>query len=238
MFRSEYLGEEITTNTTWASGQWNHETEYIPNAITNSHISKRAVIIGNGESRRNYELFLLKNHRAGILGSLAVQTYGCNALYRDFKPTFLIATGPDIAKEIAGSDYYTDNIVYANAEVVARHPGKFYLIPQDVHYDAGALAVYLACFDGHKTIYLVGFDSTGVGAGNDMYDGTNAYAPYGTDHSDTMWVKTLSMVMETYPDVQFVRVMPTPGWKIPDAWQTFSNFKQISYKQFVLDVDL
>jgi hypothetical protein len=240
LLRSEYIGEEITTRMTWENGQWNPENEFIPNRVSNSQISKRAVVIGNGNSRENYELFLLKNHRAGLLGSLALQTYGCNALYRDFRPTFLIATGPTICAEIANTENYcAENIVYANAEIVAKHPGKFYLLPQDLHYNAGALAAYMACFDGHETVYLMGFDGTdGNDHGHNIYRDTNGYSDETNPQSDRLWIKTLLLIMETYSNVEFVRVQPTPGWQCPEEWLARDNFRQISYKAFVLEADL
>jgi len=239
LYRSDYTGETMTTSSAWAGSKWEYTQEFVPNAITNQHISRRAVVIGNGASRKNYELNLLKNHRAGILGSLAVQTYGCNALYRDLSPTFLVSTGTEISREIADSNYCEDNIVYANAEVVAAHPQKFYLIPQDVHYDAGALAVYLACFDGHKNIYLVGFDNwTGDGDNSNMYLDTNAYGPNNQEPPHNFWASTLSHVMQTYPEVTFTRVMPTIDWWCPDGWKSCLNFRQITYKQFILEIDL
>lgn len=239
LYRADYTGETMTTSSTWSSNKWEYTQEFVPNAITNQHLSRRAVVIGNGASRKNYEINLLRNHRAGILGSLAVQTYGCNALYRDFTPTFLVSTGTEISQEIAESGFSEDNIVYANAEVVAMHPQKFYLIPQDVHYDAGALATYLACFDGHKKIYLLGFDNwTGDGDNSNMYLNTNAYGAANQEPAHKLWTTTLKHVIETYPEVEFTRVMPTPNWWCPDAWKNCLNFRQISYKEFVLEIDL
>lgn len=239
LFRNEYAGETMTTSSTWHGSKWEYTQEFVPNAITNRHISKRAVVIGNGASRKDYEINLLKNHRAGILGSLAVQTYGCNALYRDFTPTFLVSTGADISKEIADSGFCEDNIVYANAEIVATHPQKFYLVPQDIHYDAGALAAYLACFDGHKNIYLLGYDNwTGDGDNSNMYVNTSAYAGDNQEPPHSFWAASLQHVMQTYSEVVFTRVMPTPGWWCPDAWKSCLNFRQISYKDFILEIDL
>jgi hypothetical protein len=239
LYRSDYSGETMTTSSTWAGSKWEYTQEFVPNAISNQQTSRRAVVIGNGLSRKNYELQLLKNHRAGILGSLAAQTYGCNALYREFTPTFLVSTGTEISKEIAESDFCQDNIVYANAEIVATYPQKFYLIPQDIHYDAGALAVYLACFDGHKNIYLLGFDNwSGDGDNSNMYLDTNGYGSANQEPAHRFWTNTLTHIMQTYSEVNFTRVMPTPGWWSPDAWKNCLNYKQISYKEFVLEIDL
>jgi hypothetical protein len=239
MFRSEYAGEHITTTSSWQNSDWVHTNEFIPNRVTNRQISNRAVIIGNGESRAKYEVNLLKNHRGGLLGAGAVQTYGCNALYRDFTPTFLVTTGKEITQEIAASGYCDDHIVYANSEHVATHPGKFYLVPQDPHYSAGAIATYLAAFDGHKTIYFLGFD-TGAGAdyNNNVYAGTNGYGARNQNYTEDHMVKCLEIVMGVYPDIDFVRVMPTQTWRCPPNWQRMSNFRQITTKDFHIEIDL
>lgn len=239
MFRSEYAGEHITTTSAWQNSDWVHTNEFIPNRVTNKQISNRAVIIGNGESRKSYEINVLKNHRGGLLGSGAVQTYGCNALYRDWSPTFLVTTGKEITQEIAESGYCDDHIVYANSEHVATYPGNFYLVPQDPHYSAGAIAAYLAAFDGHTTIYFLGFDTTaGENYNNNMYAGTNGYGARNQNYTEDHMVKCLEIVMGVYPDVDFVRVMPTTTWRCPANWQRMMNFRQIDTKAFHLEIDL
>ena len=154
LYRSNYVGEDVITNMTYTGGSWEYSREKISNGITNNQISNKAIIIGNGTSRLGMNLNLIKNHRGGLLASGALQSYGCNALYRDFSPNFLVATGDDIVKEIADSGYADDNIVYASAYDILDYPGKFYLIPQDPGWNAGTIATYMACFDGHEKVYL------------------------------------------------------------------------------------
>lgn len=239
MFRSEYTGEQITTSATWAQSEWKYSTEFIPIRVTNIQISKRAVVIGNGSSRANYILDPLKNHRGGLLGAGAVQTYGCNAVYRDYETTFLVSTGREISTEIAESGYCDDHIVYANSEEIVAHIGKFYLIPQDPHFNAGALAAYLAAFDGHQTIYFLGFDcQAGNNYYNNVYANTNGYFDSQTDWRDDHMVQCLEYVMQLYPDVDFVRVMPTDTWACPPVWKRLLNFRQITFDAFHSEIDL
>jgi len=239
LYRSSYDGEHIHTQTKWAGNQWNLQTEFIPNAISNTQISNRAVIIGNGESRKPYPIKLLANHRGGVLGAGAVQTYGCNALYRDFTPHFLVATGKEIVEEIAQTSYGEENIVYANAEHIQDYPGKFYLIPQDPHYNSGAIATYMACFDGHKQIYLLGFDGeAGERYNNNVYANTNGYADVDVGNPGKAWEMIMHGIMKLYSDVEFIRVMPGRTAPIPGAWDSLSNFRQILFKDFVTEIDL
>ena len=53
------------------------------------------VVIGNGESRKDFNLDLLLNHI----------TYGCNAMYRDWAPTNLICIDNKMLHELVTSDY-------------------------------------------------------------------------------------------------------------------------------------
>jgi len=57
-------------------------------------------IIGNGESRKDFDLESLR--RKGKI-------YGCNALYRDFTPDILVATDQDIILEIIQEKYCLEN---------------------------------------------------------------------------------------------------------------------------------
>lgn len=59
--------------------------------------------IGNGESRKDFDLNKLRP-----FGKI----YGCNALYRDFKPDALISVDHGIMHEIYHSGYCYDNITW------------------------------------------------------------------------------------------------------------------------------
>jgi len=241
MYRATYNGESVITKLTLKDAAWNPQTEFVPNSVFNVHSTRQAVAIGNGESRTEFNLTLLKNHKGGLLGANRLQTYGCNALYRDFTPDFLIAVGDEIVSEISRSDYVKDNIVFAHADAVLDHPGKFYLIPQNAYYNAGALAAYLACFDGHSRVYLVGYDSyDDISAINNVYKDTRGYQHTSNVHKQTgnYWEQSLAHVMETYADVEFVRVSPTEGWWTPDLWKSYTNFRAITYADFVIEADL
>ena len=60
----------------------------------------RVFVIGNGESRKDFDLHSLKSKG---------KIYGCNALYRDFAPDVLIAVDPGIIHEIYHNGYAYDN---------------------------------------------------------------------------------------------------------------------------------
>ena len=65
-------------------------------------------VIGNGTSRKNVNLSILKKHGKVI---------GCNALYRNFTPDLLFTFDSDILHEIISSQYCIDNEVYVLNEI-------------------------------------------------------------------------------------------------------------------------
>ena len=238
-YRDSYTGENMLITQTWSGGNWQMQHEYVPSRVENIQISNQACVIGNGYSREKFDLWLLANHRAGFRGNKALQLYGCNALYRDLTVPFLVATGDDICQELVDSGYCDNNVVYSTSQKIMQYPGKFYLVPQDPHWNAGAVAAYLACFDGHEKVYLLGFDNrAGDNLNNNIYAGTDGYGPVDLNISDLMWIKVMRYVMQLYPDVQFTRVMPTDSWEVPPEWKDLLNFRQISFNQFYLEVDL
>jgi|TARA_B110000908_G_scaffold168278_1_gene222866 hypothetical protein len=62
-----------------------------------------AFVIGNGESRKEYDLNKLKGKG---------KIYGCNGLYREFTPDALIAVDSGISHEIYNSGYCQENETY------------------------------------------------------------------------------------------------------------------------------
>lgn len=223
IYRSSYAGEQVVTSLTLENNEWIPETEYVPNSVFNTHTTTQAIVFGNGESRNDFNLDHIKNHKGGLFGVDRLQSYGCNNFYKEFTPDFLVAVGDATVEELANSTYPDDNIVYVNGEHVVKYPSKFYLIPQNVSYDAGAIAAYMACFDGHKKVYLLGYDGYTV----DDENNTSAF-----------WLNTLLTVIGTYSDVDFVRVMPTREYSCASELLSQPNFRQIDYRDFVLEADI
>jgi len=237
-YRRGYTGEDVIVEKRMEYGRWHTVTERVPNRIVNKQISNVAVIIGNGTNRLNFDLMRLKK-LSGLLGSKTVQTYGCNALYRDFSPDFLIAVGNNgIVDEIADKEYTNEHIVYSSAAHLLQFPGKFYLLPYDVYADAGTAAIYLAAFDEHKKIYLIGFDGHEPNWNNNVYAGTTGYDGKNVhiDHSE--WILNHKQVFDVYDDVDFVWVTPLGNNLVPEPLRSCLNFRQISFQTLILECDL
>lgn len=237
-YRKDYTGEDIITERRKEGNLWYETVETVPNAITNNQISNRAVVIGNSPSRLEFNINHLKKF-SGLLGADTLQSYGCNALYRDFTPDFLVAHGNDIVKELANSEYIKNNIVYTSAIHLLEYPNKFYLIPYNPYADAGTTAAYIACFDGHKKVYLLGFDEQdSVGQNFNVYAGTPGYDSIDTEILSSKWVSNRLELFTLYDDVDFAWVTLTGKSSIPESHKYCTNFRQISYRTFVLETDL
>jgi len=237
-YRKDYTGEDIIVERKKEGTHWYETVETVPNAVTNNQISNRAVVIGNSPTRLEFNLQHLKKF-SGLLGADTLQTYGCNALYRDFTPDFLVAHGNDIVKELAESEYIKDNIVYTNAIHLLEYPNKFYLIPYNPYADAGTTAAYIAAFDGHKRIYLLGFDEQDSENYNfNVYAGTNGYDAVDAEILSDTWVTNRVELFNLYDDVDFVWVTPYGRSTVPESHKYCLNFRQVSHRDFVLETDL
>jgi hypothetical protein len=241
LYRNTYEGEHLVREMNYIDGDWVKTSEFVPNAVENKQISGKAVVLGNGPSRTELHpdlLRLLSIHKGGLLASGRVQTYGCNAILRDFSPDFTIMN--DALASEAVNKGWCDNIIYGTSDMVLNYPGKFYMIPQNPGWDSGALAAYLACFDGHKTVYLMGFDhhSGHTDIQMNVYSGTNGYQPKKSLTTEKYFEQTMLQVINTYNDVDFVRVSPTKEYYMPDSWKYQLNLRQITFRDFVYEVDL
>jgi len=237
-YRKDYTGEDIIVERKKEGTHWYETVETVPNAVTNNQISNRAVVIGNSPSRLGFDLANLKKY-SGLLGADTLQSYGCNALYRDFTPDFLVAVGNEITKELSTSEYVKNNIVYTSAIHLLEYPNKFYLIPYNPYADAGTTAAYIACFDGHKRVYLLGFDEQdSPGQNFNVYAGSNGYDHIDTEILSSKWIDNRLELFTLYNDVDFVWVTPHGRSNIPESHKYCTNLRQISFRDFVLETDL
>lgn len=240
LFRSDYLGEFVVHTNNRIRGQVIQEREWIPNTIDHKHTG-RALVIGNGVSRLqnslNFELYT--SHKGGLHASMKLSVYGCNALYREARPHFLVVNNPQIIKEIAATDYAKDNIVLTNQKNIWSYPDLFHLIPFNPNFDAGSTALYLAAFDKHNHIYFLGFDGQDSATfNNNVYAGTNGYSAITAHVDSTRWVNNARIIFDTYTNTEFIRVMPGGSETVPESWRYCSNFKQIGFRQFISECDI
>ncbi len=228
VFRNSYTGEDIFSMATYVDGVWSYEKEYVAKSLQNQGFGKKAVVIGNGTSRLDFDLRELKKKHL----KKTIQTYGCNGLYKSFEPDFLVVTNSQTAGEVVSTGYCKNHVVYSSSPEILRKPGAFHLIPQDPGWNSGSLAAYLACFDGHPIVYLLGFDGNDTpGSINNVYDNASV-------STDEYMALTMVQVFKTYQLVDFVLVNSTGRGYMPQAWFGVTNLRRISYRDLVLECDL
>lgn len=220
-YRATYEGEDVVTLLEFHNDHSTPTTEYVANNVFNNYLTTQAVVIGNGDSAKfkNGKLLeKIKNHRGGILASNKLQTYGTNETWRNIKCDFLVAVGDENVKPIIDSGYANGSVVYSNAAMVLKYPGKLYLAPQDPPWNAGAIAAYLAAFDGHNKVFLLGFETD--------------------SKTRPFWIKSSQIVFETYPETEFVYITEGSYGQFPKEWEALNNVRHISVWDFIKEADI
>ena len=225
-YRTEYDGEFVITVNTIKNGQKHQEREWIDNPIENQHISGRAAVIGNGESRYNTNYngkinlkTKIEQHAGWHLGRKRLQSYGSEGCWRELQCDFYVEFEKEKLAEIKEAKYQEKVSVYSNARACIDDPGEYYLVPYGVRGKSLAVAMWLACFDGHKEIFLVGADA------QDKFD-----------QPDVKKVKSVNKVICDYPSVIFYYV--SDGASAHDMWREHANFNQMSYAEFISYCDI
>ncbi len=188
-----------------------------------------AVIIGNGKSRLVFDLHEL--HALYV-------TYGCNAIYRDFIPDYLIAHDFGIADEIV------ENRVHHQTKFYTQHGTKMdnrhsrgepinFVIQDKYMGDSGTGALRLACLNGHSNIYMIGFDYTTQNKYIDnVYAGTRHYQPgpinNGGEFMLRQWESRLRHFCREFKRINIIRVQGVDYKPVCNE----CNFTNISIQEF------
>ena len=125
----QYVGETINTHLVIRGGKKYQETAYYEDKVK-AVPRGNAYIIGNGPSRKGFNLNSLK---------ATGQTYGCNALYRDFIPDYIFSVDTKMTIKMCNDKVYEKCIHYAPALEVNRPHGKdkLHLTPNNPHWISG-----------------------------------------------------------------------------------------------------
>ncbi len=202
---------------------------------------RTAHIIGNGGSRKGFDLMQLKNK-----GSV----FGCNALYRDYVlqgyvlPDYLVAIDNPIITEIEGSSFPSTRVLIPPEnerwEPIELHWGRAVnksWNPARPRSNAGMNAILEAIKKEYTQLYIFGFDFLVVDqntAMSNLYDGTECYGlETRANLQDTRnRMKYLGYVLEKYPDTNFTFCYPKDAGNIysPDVKNcSIINFDELTY---------
>lgn len=211
-YRADYAGEFVVVESRWSGGKKTESREWIPNPIENHHISGRAACIGSDFDRTKFNYAILQRHRGGLLGSLKLQTYGVGEIANDMRLDFAVETKKEKLQQLIERGYPEDNIVYTSAHNCLAYPGQFYLIPHKPHILDIATVVYLAAFDGHKEIFLLGYNDE-------------------TPIEHPTWMDQIAEVFQSYPGTQFWLIGEQT--RMPDIWANCANVRMMNYRDFI-----
>jgi len=219
LYRTDYEGEYVVTGITIKDGKKEQQREWVENPITNTHDSNRATCLANGPSIDGFPIHHLEAHQGGLLGSISMQTYGVNDIYKYVNCDFLVTLDKELLQDIIDKKYDEDNIVYSNTSNCLQNEGHFYLIPQGVRTSSHASAVWLACFDGHEEVFLFGYD---------QFDRNARHYP--------KLVDTVYNVIKTYPTVQFYYV--ASQGETPEKWKYLNNLQRMNTSEYISYCDI
>lgn len=223
-----YDGEIVNTNLVIRKGKKIQETAFFEDRVK-AVPRGNAYCIGNGPSRKEFDLNRLKE---------TGQTYGCNALYRDFMPDFIFSVDTRMTQQMVTDGVGTKTIHYTPALEVNRKQSKgmLHLIPNNPHWISGNAAFWTAGVHGHKNIYLLGFDFREYGKGelNNIYQNTDCYGERNDDKIFEGWLKQFRDMLKMRPYVNYTVVHDNPP-EFLHHLQTgtdLGNSKVISYAEF------
>lgn len=191
-----------------------------------------AFVLGNGTSRQSIPLEPLKQY--GMV-------YGCNALYREYEPHYLVAVDAKMVLEIAKTNWQKTHKVYTNHNKNFKDIPNLNILNPSKGWSSGPTALDLATEHGHENIYILGFDfkgTTGTGDNrdrvNNIYAGTFNYKKK-TDPATYYgnWERQTGIIMQRNSKTRYIRVVQDEDIFIPKSLKSFTNLTHITVEEFV-----
>jgi hypothetical protein len=97
------------------------------------------------------------------------------------------------------------------------NPGEFYLIPYNPVLNSIAVLLYLAAFDGHQEVFMLGYNQE-------------------ADAGSTNWIQHVARVIEAYSATRFVLVGVESNQ--PQNLLEYANVRPMSYPEFITYCDI
>ena len=204
---------------------------------------KYIAVIGNGESRKPFDLYSLQ-----WLG----HSIGTNAVHRDYHPDELVCVDRRMVQEAVNTgyenpvytreDWYKQFAFWRNVRRLPDLPYKGRKRPDDTfHWNSGPHALNLACTYNPEIIFVLGFDLYGTGKDNKFFnniyknsDNYNGAEQPLTDPS--YWEYQIPKLFELFPKTKFMWIQPD-SWEPPEEWDSYENFFIDNYDNFKVFID-
>jgi hypothetical protein len=217
-YRQDYTGEFVILGTNFRDGIKIQQREWVENSIVNQHISGRAAVILSDVDRDKFDYSRLQHHRGGLRGTKRLQTYATGIVWQHLPLNFFVSTDDITLTMIDHSSYGENTVVYTDRKRVLEFSGKFFLVPYCPIISDPALAIYLAAFDGHSEIFILGYN---------IFDGVY--------HKD--WPKHIAEVIDCYSNCKFYFI----GRSLPvclATLQRFPNVELMDLRKFISFCDI
>jgi hypothetical protein len=187
----------------------------------------KAFVVGNGVSRKNINLNNLKSKG---------KIYGCNALYREFIPDYLVAVDVKMVIEINKAGYQHEHEVWTNPNKSYHEMKDFNFFNPSKGWSSGPTALWLASQHDNDRIFILGFDYEGSGKDkqtvNNIYAGTPNYKK--TNDKATYygnWLRQTYSTIFQNPEKEYIRVLGDNKF-VPLELRKLNNLKHISIEDF------
>ena len=179
-------------------------------------------VFGNGESRKEIDINLLKGFKVG-----------CNAIMRDYQMDYLVCVDRRMVNEAVERGTNENTLVYTRKDWYGnyKHIKNIREVP-DIPYEpsiradepfqwgSGPYAVLLAAkLSKERWVNLAGFDLySNDKLVNNVYKSTQGYDSKDKSAVDPRyWIHQIGKVFEHFPKTQFTIYRPL-GWETPKAW--------------------
>lgn len=226
-YRTDYIGENI--NDMKDGETISYFIRPRENVFTKGNLDA-AIVLGNGRTKNNKDVQLLLKTNARKLAQGYKLVYACNrAVHDETNYDYYVLKHRVFLANIQYNRLVSSYLPY---DIFLDYKDDANLIPYISYFNAGASAAYLSCFDGHKRVFLLGFDGD-TGAWQTAYDGIH---PYGTGTEPAYakpWMDHMSTVMRVYKDVEFYRLR-LDGQTAPSDWRSLPNFRDVTMREMVL----
>ena len=185
-------------------------------------------VLGNGLSRNPIDLNAIKEYG---------KVYGCNALYREYDPDYLIAVDVKMVLELNKNKYqYRNDQVWTNPNKAYNSMSNFKFFQPSKGWSSGPTALWLASQHGPKQIFILGFDYTGKDGGNhfnNIYADTDNYKKSidgATYHGN--WLKQTATTIKEHPRINYTRVIAKDNY-CPEELNILSNYSTMDIEHFL-----
>ena len=200
-------------------------------------MTKYVSVIGNGESRRGFDITPLKSVTTMV---------GCNAMFRDHNLEYVVCADRHMCQEAANTvgknttiytrdRWYKQFAFWPNVKCVPELPYEGDKRQDEAfHWGTGQFAALVGMSFKPKAIFLVGMDLWGIGdhkgpnGVNNIYKGSTGYTYIKRPVDPSYWIYQFNKLFE-HSDCRWI-VVNEEGWKMPEEWKANKNVFQDTYQ--------